>query len=133
MRFIVPQNLDVQDTILLGLSFRQIIYLGGALGIATFLFLFTSIAPTLLIGVPVLLLALALSFIKHNNRPFVILLQAFIKFLIRDDLYVWEKRKGGYIKRGLINKYVQAKTNDKKFCFNCPIKELATSLDFDDK
>ena len=51
MRFQVPQNLDVPDTILLGLDFRQLIYLGGALGFMVFLFLFAGgILPTLLFG-----------------------------------------------------------------------------------
>ena len=31
MNFVVPQNLDIEDTLFWGLSIRQIIYLGGAL------------------------------------------------------------------------------------------------------
>ena len=63
MRFQVPQNLDVPDTIFLGLDFRQLLYLGGALGFMVFLFLFFGGSlPTILIGGPVAVLAGFLSF-----------------------------------------------------------------------
>lgn len=92
MRFQVPQNLDVPDTIFLGLDFRQLIYLGGALGFMVFLFLFTGgIIPTLIIGGPVAVLAGFLSFFVYNNQKFVTLFQALIRFFSRKKMYVWRQ------------------------------------------
>ena len=92
MRFQVPQNLDVPDTILFGLDFRQLIYLGGALGFIIFLFLFTGgIVPALLIGGPVAILAGFLSFFVYNNQRFVTLFQALIRFFSRKKMYVWRQ------------------------------------------
>ena len=92
MRFQVPQNLDVPDTILLGLNFKQLIYLGGALGCMVFLFLFAGgIIPTLIIGGPIAILAGFLSFFEYNNQKFVILFQALIRFFSRKKMYVWRQ------------------------------------------
>ena len=91
MRFQVPQNLDVPDTILLGLDFRQLVYLGGALGLIVFLFLFTGIFPAILIGGPVAVLAGFLSFFTYNNQKFVTLFQSLIRFFSRKKMYVWRR------------------------------------------
>ena len=92
MRFQVPQNLDVPDTILFGLDFRQLIYLGGALGFMVFLFLLAGgIVPTLLFGGPVAILAGFLSFFSYNNQRFVVLFQALIRFFSRKKMYVWRQ------------------------------------------
>ena len=92
MRFQVPQNLDVPDTIFLGLNFKQLIYLGGALGFMVFLFLFLGgIVPTLIIGGPVAILAGFLSFFEYNNQKFVTLFQALIRFFSRKKMYVWRQ------------------------------------------
>ncbi|MCY4577400.1 MAG: PrgI family protein [Candidatus Kaiserbacteria bacterium] len=91
MRFQVPQNLDVPDTIFLGLDFRQLIYLGGAVGLLVFLFLFTNIWVTLLAGVPVALLAGLLSFFSYNNQKFVTIFQSLIRFFSRKKMYVWRQ------------------------------------------
>ena len=92
MRFQVPQNLDVPDTILLGLDFKQLIYLGGALGFIVCLFLFAGgIWPTLLFGGPVAILAGFLSFFSYNNQKFIVLFQALLRFFSRKKMYVWRQ------------------------------------------
>ena len=92
MRFQVPQNLDVPDTIFLGLNFKQLTYLGGALGFAVSLFLFAGgIGPTLLFGGPVLVLAVLLSFFSYNNQPFSFILQSLLRFVTRKKMYVWRQ------------------------------------------
>ena len=91
MRFQVPQNLDVPDTIFLGLDFRQLVYLGGALGFSVFLFLFTTVPITLLFGIPAFVLAGLLSFFSYNNQKFVTLFQALIHFFSRKKMYLWRQ------------------------------------------
>ena len=91
MRFQVPQNLDVPDTIFLGLDFRQLIYLGGAVGLLVFLFLFVGVVSALFIGGPVAVLAGFLSFFSYNNQKFITLFQALIRFFSRKRMYVWRR------------------------------------------
>ena len=92
MRFQVPQNLDVPDTIFLGLDFKQLIYLGGAVGFIVFLFLFVkNIILVLLFGGPVAILAGFLSFFSYNNQKFVTLLQSFVRFFTRKKMYMWRQ------------------------------------------
>ena len=91
MSFLVPQNLDVEDTIFFGLSIKQVVYLGGAagLGIGTLLYLPTIIS--IIIVTPVGIFALLLSFYRHNNRPFAEILQAIIQYSFSDKMYVWKQ------------------------------------------
>ena len=92
MRFQVPQNLDVADTIFLGLDFKQLIYLGGALGFIIALFLFAGgIIPALIFGGPVALLAGFLSFFSYNNQPFSAVLQALVRFFTKKKMYMWRQ------------------------------------------
>ena len=92
MRFQVPQNLDVPDTVFLGLDFKQLVYFGGALGFMVFLFLFAGgIIPTLIFGGPVAVLAGFLSFFSYNSQKFVTLLQALIRFFTRKKMYMWRQ------------------------------------------
>ena len=106
MRFQVPQNLDIRDTVFLGLDFRQLTYLGGAVGFMIFLFFFAGgFLPSLIFGGPVLVLALALSFFTYNSQSFIVLLQAAIRFFTGKKVYVWEKEKGEvYAKREMERK-----------------------------
>lgn len=103
MRFLVPQNLDVPDTIFLGLGFKQLVYLGGALGLMVFLFLFVGgIGPALLLGAPVGIFAAFLSFFTYNNQSFVVILQSLIRFVSRKKMYMWRQSEAGvYAERDL--------------------------------
>lgn len=102
MKFQVPQNLDIKDTILFGLGFKQMLYIGGGFGIFITLWLFTGFFVALLLGTPILVLSLLLSFFTFNNQSFVVLFQAMIKFFSNKRIYIW-KQDGGdsYKKRGL--------------------------------
>ena len=92
MRFQVPQNLDVADTVIFGLSFMQMLYLGGAGGFFIFLVFFAGgLIPALVIGGPVIGLAALLSFFSFNNRPFSVLLFSVVRFFTRKKMFVWKK------------------------------------------
>ena len=94
MRFQVPQNIDVPDTIFLGLNFTQIIYLGGSLGFFVFLVLFAGgFGVAFLFGTPLVILAALLSFFSFNSQSFATILQAMIYFFTRKRLYVWKQDK----------------------------------------
>lgn len=92
MRFQVPQNLDVPDTIFLGLNFKQLLYLGGALGFIVFVYLFLGgLSTAVALGFPVVILACFLSFFSYNNQPFSAILQSLIRFFTRKKMYMWRK------------------------------------------
>ena len=91
MNFVVPQNLDIEDTLFWGLSVRQIVYLGGAsgAGIAAFLYLPSTFAVILI--APIACLAALLSFYRHNNRPISFLLHSIFSYSIKNKLYIWKQ------------------------------------------
>ncbi len=91
MRFQVPQYIEVEDKIFGPLTFKQFVYIGGALGISAVLF---SLLPKIIaipLSIPVVMLGAALAFFKVNDRPFALMVEDFIKFHIGSKLYIWKK------------------------------------------
>jgi hypothetical protein len=91
MQFKVPQFIDMEDKVLANLSFRQFAYLGGGAGLA---YLALKILPGFisLFVVPALIgLALALAFIKINEKPFAHTLESFIRYYAKSRLYLWKQ------------------------------------------
>ena len=92
MRFEVPQFIEIEDKIFGPLTWRQFVYLGGGVGAAVVMFL---ILPTILaiaIGIPLALLAGALSFYPINNRPFSYFLEAVWNYFTNEKLYLWHRK-----------------------------------------
>lgn len=91
MQFRTPQFIDIEDKIFGPFTFKEFIYMlgGGFMGYLSFKLL------PFLIGVPLgiglVILALALAFYKVNNRPFVTVLQAWMKYQLASKLYIWHK------------------------------------------
>ena len=93
MRFQVPQNLDIPDTIFLGLSFIQLLYLGGGIGFFVFLLTFVGGIIAIIIGVPVIIFALLLAFFKYNHQSFPAVLQFMVRFFMSEKMYIWKQEK----------------------------------------
>jgi hypothetical protein len=91
MVFKVPQFIEVEDKIVGPLTFKQAIYLVGGGAACFLLWTFLPKVIAIFIMLPVAALALALSFYKVNNRPFVILMESFLKFHTGTKLYLWHK------------------------------------------
>ncbi|MEK7208680.1 MAG: PrgI family protein [Patescibacteria group bacterium] len=93
MNFQVPQFIEVEDRIFGPLTFKQFVYLAGGAGAIfmayTFLPIYLSIWPMILIAV----LALALTFYKVNDRPFVNVLESAFRYLLTAKLYLWKKQE----------------------------------------
>jgi hypothetical protein len=94
MQYKVPQNVDIEDKVIAGLTLRQFMFLmvaGGAIlifkailvGSVSFLF----IPASVLVGG----LGVALAFIKINDRPFEIFLVSAAKTLVTPNRRVWSK------------------------------------------
>jgi hypothetical protein len=91
MRFRVPQFIDIEDKIFGPFTFKQFVYLAGGAGLSYIIYKTVNIyiAAPLIMGVASL--ALALTFIKVNSKPFIEIMQAFFLYLFQSKLYVWTK------------------------------------------
>lgn len=91
MRFQVPQFIEVEDKIFGPLTFKQFIYIAGGVGFCVILFIFLPRFLAILIGLPVILFASALAFYKVNDKPFINVVEAFVKYTLTNKLYIWKK------------------------------------------
>ena len=92
MQFKVPQFIDIEDKVFGPLTFKQFAYLAGGAG---FSYLSMKFLPTIvaLVIVPACIgFALALAFLKYNEKPFIFTVEAFIRYYLRARLYLWHKQ-----------------------------------------
>ncbi len=92
MRYTVPQFIDVEDKIFGPLSFRQFAYLTGGAGLCYIIY---TLIPSLFLGIlaiiPVAMFAIALAFVKVNEKPFIDTVEAAIRFALGEKLYLWKR------------------------------------------
>ncbi len=91
MRFEVPQFIEIEDTIIGPLTWKQFIYLAGGAGILIILYFSFSFIVFLFLGLPIGALSASLAFHRVNNRPFSIFLESFINYVSKAKLYLWKK------------------------------------------
>lgn len=92
MQFKVPQFIDIEDKVFGPLTFKQFAYLAGGAGLA---YLSMKFLPGIiaLVLVPAFAgFALALAFMKYNDKPFIFTVEAFIRYYLRARLYLWHKQ-----------------------------------------
>lgn len=136
MQFQVPQFIDVEDTIVGPLTWKQFVYLLAAGGSA---FILTRVLPTWLgfiVAIPVVGFFLALAFYKINGRPFIYAIESAISYYIGARLYVWKQPKAHAKTSEEIAKEKQEKDTAEFEAFaNVPklttsrLKDLSWSLD----
>jgi hypothetical protein len=93
MRFQVPQFIEVEDKIFGPLTFKQFIYIAGGVGFSVVIFIFLPTFLAIIIALPVILLAAALAFYKVNDKPFINVVEAFVKYTLTNKLYIWKKEQ----------------------------------------
>ena len=131
-QFSVPQFIEVEDKIFGPLTLKQFIYLLGG-GATTFiLYVLGGMVAVILLGVPVVVFALALAFYKINNQPFLNVVANAISHYSRSKLYVWkkiEKRAGATTEKipAIEPKMVLPRITESK------LKDLSWSLDVKEK
>ena len=93
MQFKVPQFLEIEDKIFGPFTFKEFVYLVGGAGLCYILFK----ALGLLLGfIPILLVAglsAALTFYHPNGKPFLNMLEAGMRYMIQDKLYIWKRHQ----------------------------------------
>jgi len=128
MRFQVPQFIEVEDKIFGPLTFKQFVYVAGGIGISVVLFILLPKFIAIIISAPILIFAAALAFYKVNDKPFINVVEAFVKYTLTSKLYIWKKEeKVPEAKKTLEKKEIEQvyvpKLSDSK------LKELTWSLD----
>ena len=92
MQFKVPQFIDIEDKVIGPFTFRQFVYLAGGAGLVYLSFKLLPLLIALIIAPVFAALALALTFFKYNDKPFINVLESFIKYYTRSRLYLWRKQ-----------------------------------------
>jgi len=126
MRFQVPQFTDVEDKIFGPLTLKQFIYLAGGGGIVVVLWNLLPTFLAIILSLPVAGIAIALTFFKVNNRPFISMLESFFKYTVGQKLYVWKKEEKQAVPRA---RGVAAPQITLPHLSNSKLKDLAWSLD----
>ncbi len=120
MNFNVPQYIEVEDKIAFQLTIKQLAWLALA-GIALFFLWQIGIAALIVIGIPVVLLALAFAFYKPAGMTFLQFVKNGIFYLFKPKILTWHREAKNQIKRtprkltdskrkASINRYVKEKT-----------------------
>lgn len=92
----VPQNIDLEDKIVGPFTMKQFAYLmGGGLLVYAIYQMFApyenGIIYTILLGLPIVVLAMALTFIKINDRPFEYFLINLFYFAFSPKRRIWQR------------------------------------------
>lgn len=133
MQFQMPRFLDIEDKVIGPLTFKQFIYLGGGLGLAYVSYKYLGFTLGFVFIALFLFLGISLSFWKPNNRPAIIMFQAFLNHYTKNRMYVWQRpTKAERIKKEeIILDKKQTLTNKK--VDHGRIESLAWSLDVLDR
>ena len=93
MRFQVPQFIEIESKIFGPLTFKQFIYLAGGAGIVFLIYITLPFFIAVMFIAPVSAFAIALSFYKVHNRPFIKVTENAFRYFTAPKIYVWKKRK----------------------------------------
>ena len=91
MQFQVPQFIEVEDKIFGPLTIKQFIYLAGGVGLCVLIYFTLPLFIGIFLMVPIVIISLALSFYKINNKAFIYVLEAAVMYSIHNKLYIWKK------------------------------------------
>ena len=130
MQFRVPQFLDIEDKIFGPFTFSQFVYLAGGAGLC---YVLLKLLGFLLALIPMLLVAgfaLALTFYRPNNKPFIDMVESALRYSTQNKLYLWQRRKKSAEPRKVENKQEEGeeKSPGPKLTGG-KLRDLAWSLD----
>lgn len=91
MRYQVPQFIEFESKIIGPLTFKQFIYILGAIGGTYIIYKIFGIFPGIILMLALWALAGALAFVKINNKSFVDVLAAGFSYMVKSKLYIWKK------------------------------------------
>ena len=129
MKYQVPQFIEIEDKIIGPLTIKQFVWLVGGAGMSFLCYNFLPLFIALILIAVIVPLSLALAFYKVNSKPFVFVVEAFIKYYFSQKLYLWKKeeKKRGPKQKGPDEAPLESspvpRISDSK------LKELSWSLD----
>ena len=91
MQYKVPQNIDKQDEIVGPLTIVQFSYLAIAFAMDFLLFKSMPRFTSIMLIIPISLIAIGLAFVKVNDKPLIEFLTAMITFFQKSKVRVWHK------------------------------------------
>lgn len=92
MKFRVPQFIDMEDKIFGPLTLKQFAYILGAGGFSFIIWTFMPIKIiAIILIIPVAGLFIALAFVQVNGRPFVDILENFMRYYTSSKIYTWKQ------------------------------------------
>lgn len=131
MQYQVPQGIDMEDKIIGPLTLIQFLYLLVG-GIIDYL-LFLTFGPNFffwILGLPIALFALALTFLKIQDQPLSYFVKAGLSYLSRPKIRLWQ-REGLHpsIIKVIHKKATTAKPAPKRKIEKSELEKLAYALD----
>jgi len=93
MKYQIPQFIDMEAKIVGPFTLKQFGYLLIPAGFGFFLSLFLKPTITIIFTAPVLVLGLALAFLKINEIPFPQYLLNLLKFSFQNKIYIFRKNQ----------------------------------------
>lgn len=94
MQYKVPQNVDIEDKVIAGLTLRQFMFImvAGGIGLLEF---YAFVGPLSFLFLPMAIITggigVAFAFVKINDRPFEVFIGAAMKSLFAPHERVWNK------------------------------------------
>lgn len=132
MRYQTPQFIEEDEKLFGPLTFRQFVYLVGGFGISFIIYKTTPLFIAIFIMAPIILVSLAMAFYKVNERPFIDTLEAAFYFIFSNRLYTYRKTDKP-LKQSLPSRKTQTALVSKPYISNSKLKDLAWSLDINEK
>ncbi len=93
MNFQVPQFIEIEDKIFGPLTFKQFVYVAGGLGAAFIEWVYLPKFLAIFFIIPTVVITLGLAFYKVNNRPFILVLESALRYVMSHKLYIWQKQE----------------------------------------
>lgn len=112
MQYQVPQFIEIEDKIIGPLTLKQFLYLAGGGGVCLVFFTLLPFFLAAVLAIPVVALALMLAFYQVNGRPFIIVLEHSVYYLLNTKLYLWKQRE------------ISASQNTSSSTVNAPIDKI---------
>jgi hypothetical protein len=92
MQFQVPQFLEIEDKIFGPFTFKEFVYLAGGAGLCFILYKLLGLLLGIIPIIGVAAFSLALTFYHPNDKPFINMVEASIKYITQSKLYIWKRR-----------------------------------------
>ncbi len=93
MQFKVPQFIEMESKIIGSLTFKQVVYVGGSVGISYVLLKILPAFLSIILIIVVLIFGWALAFLpkRKYGKPFISIVESAFKYFIKERLYVWKR------------------------------------------